>query len=1834
VPAVSNAFERLHERVRRWVWQEKWDQLRDVQEQAIEPILSGSKDVIIMAATAAGKTEAAFLPICSRLTGDAGGSVRALYVGPLKALINDQFQRLDRLCEHLEIPVHRWHGDVQAGAKQSLLKTPSGVLLITPESLEALFVNRGTHISRIFGGLEFVVIDELHAFIGNERGRQLQSLLHRLEIAIRKHVPRIALSATLGDTDIAAKFLRPRMGADVTVITSSGDGRELKMQVRGYRATAPALSRAEQRTAEKAGHEVQLEEVTSGDKITISEHLFTTLRGRDNLIFANARTAVEEYADLLRRMSEKQHVPNEFFPHHGNLSKELREDVERLLKDRNRPLNAVCTSTLELGIDIGSVHSIAQIGAPPSVAAMRQRLGRSGRKAGEASILRLYVVAEEVTDSTAPQDTIHPELVQSIAMLNLLLAKWYEPPATGALHLSTLVQQVLSLIAQHGGITAKDAWEVLCKSGPFGEVDARMFAEFLRGLGAHDLIAQAADGTLLPGGVGERIINHYSFYTAFTTPEEYRLVSDGRTLGTLPIDYPVAEGQFLIFAGRRWRVTRVEPEQKVIDLVPAPGGRPPQFGGTGISVHDNVRQEMLKVYRSGDIPIFLDAGARGLLTEARANFARLGLVENEIIASGDQALLFPWMGSRVMNTLFLQLQQRGVDACLQGLAIAVDRHTPDQLRDLLRQVVAEGPADGAVLAAQASDQLLEKYDRFLPERLLAIDYASRQLDPVGAWSTARRIADGAPERRQPAKVVVSMPTGVVLADPPVLWNAADWIDGIGRLPTVGPLPARTVLVPRERVAHALRRELVRSGRSDTLIGTRFISPTMAAVEVLVAAGVEFSEGEEALRPVRLRHLFEEGIALQHFPLALLRETLGWDEAFAQAIDDLERAAVRPEELPADQEPQLIDLRTVWQAVDGLAERSWTDARILLEAAVLLERDSGAWPFAGAVLATASGETSAAEARFVRAIPDARIALHGGRPLREQYLERVGRLFGGGAVTAVQSAAPERGASTERDLLAAYLFERPDLLADPDRPRSGGPDGTVHFEEHPGVDAEIEAAADWVARQVFEHRTPLEDIAVLIPAIDPLAGLVVDRLRRLPWPEGVLPICVAGGLPLTGCAAGARVLATVRALRQGLAVEPLADLLPAIRTGNEDRRHLARGAALDLAYALGCVGGSTANLRGGLTWDERAERREADLSTQLARAREQDNDEDRSRAARTARDLERLLTDLRAVRPGLATLVDVLCVVVDGARLPEIWERLRTFLSEWLLLGGPGAAAADLLDGALQAAVRDPNCGALVGADALELIERTLVSIRLPEARFGEPAVYVGTLRGAVGLPFQAVRVMGLSEGVLAGISHENPVLPDTLRRQLPWALTTAADHVLADLHALDHVVRDTRGSVVLSAPRVGVGGSEREASSIFVEAAAAVGRPNLISKKRIGPIPDAVALRRDCFTPGRTAADEFRLATPLSEAAWEDRVAVEHGGIPTAWRGSSALDLDGIRSLVSASGWTALDGAIGAGAVGTTLPGLTAERPISASRLRTLLQCPHRFLFESVIGWSEPSSPPPLREIDALAYGSLFHRVAESFFRQHGTAFGERRSTLPEWRRLADTMVDAAFAGFCEEYPLVGESVRNQQRERLRRDVHAFLEYDWGPAVPRTFVAVERAFGTGASLALRAGAGELYVQGYIDRIDVESGRTLVRDLKSGRSHPRRGKEVDADPSRDLQIAVYGLVTRQLAPGWGIPPVIEAAYVYAGAHGEPERAFRSDFDQLAAVAGNWLATGAGLLAERIFPRTPESDDCGYCPFQPVCGRRPTDRSAQLLAGSDGVLGQFRNMKEGTGNESAD
>ena len=265
----SAGFDRLAEPVRRWIWQKGWNSLHDIQERAIPALLNGDRDVIISAATAGGKTEAAFLPLISLVLEHPGeGGFDLVYVGPLRALINDQFERLEDLCDRAELPVHPWHGDISQGVKARARKNPRGVLLITPESLEALFVLRGLEIPALFMGAQAIVIDELHALLDTERGVHLRSLLTRLELAVGRRIRRVGLSATLGEMELAREYLRPEAPEAVTLLESKSDSQVLKVQIRGY-----LRRRDRSGTDEEDGDETAAQRAVAG-------HLFSRLRGK------------------------------------------------------------------------------------------------------------------------------------------------------------------------------------------------------------------------------------------------------------------------------------------------------------------------------------------------------------------------------------------------------------------------------------------------------------------------------------------------------------------------------------------------------------------------------------------------------------------------------------------------------------------------------------------------------------------------------------------------------------------------------------------------------------------------------------------------------------------------------------------------------------------------------------------------------------------------------------------------------------------------------------------------------------------------------------------------------------------------------------------------------------------------------------------------------------------------------------------------------------------------------------------------------------------------------------------------------------------------------------------------------------------------------------------------------------------------------------------------------------------------------------------------------------------------------------------------------------------
>jgi ATP-dependent Lhr-like helicase len=359
-----------------------------------------------------------------------------------------------------------------------------------------------------------------------------------------------------------------------------------------------------------------------------------------------------------------------------------------------------------------------------------------------------YCLEDPLDEDRCVSDRLRESLVQNIAQIRLLVTKWFEPPRTQALHLSTLVQQILSLIAQCGGITAQKAFSILCASGVFPTLSRADFIELLRALAEKQFLMQDSTGLLLHGEVGEKVVNHYSFLAAFISREEFRVVCDGRPLGTLPIDRPLTPESYLIFAGRRWQVVACSQEEKRIDVIPAKGGKLPLFDGMSGKVHDRVRQEMRQVLAEAVLIPFLDATAQKQLGEARDAYAQLGLATHSIAAEGNTVRMFTWRGDWVNDTLALMLTRKGLRAANEGLSIAVLGCTADAVQEALLDIAKAPTPVPEEIAAKVQNKYVGKWDGLLPEELLTRNYASDQLDVQGAVGCAKNLTTRGMQQRK------------------------------------------------------------------------------------------------------------------------------------------------------------------------------------------------------------------------------------------------------------------------------------------------------------------------------------------------------------------------------------------------------------------------------------------------------------------------------------------------------------------------------------------------------------------------------------------------------------------------------------------------------------------------------------------------------------------------------------------------------------------------------------------------------------------------------------------------------------------------------------------------------------------------------------------------------------------------------------------------------------------------------------------------------------------------------------------------------------------------------
>lgn len=635
------SFDLLSEPIRKFIRDKGWEQLRPIQNAAISKILSSDENFILASRTASGKTEAAFLPILSKVNFNDSG-VQVLYISPLIALINDQFYRVEELCKNLDVTVTKWHGEANKTLKDRLIKQPTGIVLITPESLEAMFVNKPFNVKQLYSNLKYVVIDEIHSFIGTDRGTQLKSILSRLQRVNSNSFSIVGLSATIGDYNEAKRF--------------TGD--ELKTKVLLDR-TAKEIN-ALFRFFKNENEELPLE---------LLKDLYIETKDNKVLIFPNSRGRAEEVAVKLKKISDRVKGHPNYFSHHSSVDREVREYVEYFAKNNKRHNFCIsCTSTLELGIDIGSVDEVVQIDATHSIASLIQRVGRSGRKDGESSNLFLYATTQWT-------------LLQSIACWLLYKEGFIEPPEKNEKPYDILVHQALSITKGHSGILLIELIKQLKENSAFNLIEQSEIEEILQHLIEIDFLEKLQHEVII-GVDGEKVVNSREFYSVFKTEENFKVVNAGNTIGEIPFSPQIIEDENILLSAKIWKIKFVDHKAKKIEVIPAKDGKKPMFFGGGAVVHQKIREKMFEVLYSKTEYDFLDEPSFDEIEMMRKDFAVFDIKdlqsERPLLTTEKHLQLFTFTGTRINRTIQLLLNIAGIKNTLDDSSSSFDIEVPKQ----------------------------------------------------------------------------------------------------------------------------------------------------------------------------------------------------------------------------------------------------------------------------------------------------------------------------------------------------------------------------------------------------------------------------------------------------------------------------------------------------------------------------------------------------------------------------------------------------------------------------------------------------------------------------------------------------------------------------------------------------------------------------------------------------------------------------------------------------------------------------------------------------------------------------------------------------------------------------------------------------------------------------------------------------------------------------------------------------------------------------------------------------------------------------------------------------
>ena len=716
----QEAYERLADFIQDYIYDKGWEHLSSMQIRAVGEVQRKENNLLFTAGTAMGKTEAALMPALTEIYEHPVDSAGILYISPLKALINDQFYRIEEMLAGTDLKITKWHGDAAVSAKEKLLHMPGGIVQTTPESLEAMLCCHPENVRILFSQIQYIVIDEIHYFMASQRGLQLLALLERIQRIIRREPVRLGLSATIGDTKEALSYLNTGSSRKASVI-------EYREERRQYRISVTATR------------------IKSVDyPVLYVKKILEQSLGKRTLLFTNSRRECEILVAQVRRLALQSGFPDCYYIHHGSISRELREETELQMKQRRGPILTGTTLTLELGIDIGDLDEVIQASQPLRISSMVQRVGRSGRKTMQSSIafhLRYFKTGDGMMES------LDLSLVRTIAMIELYFReKYLERTSLPRYPMNLLIHETLSILCEKGCLHPPGLAAELLELSIFRHITQEEFRQVLHCMMKKDYIKMYEDGALGISDAGEKLCSSLEFYAVFESEETFSVRWNEQEIGMVDRAYKTGDSFFL--AGRTWAVLGCDTKHRRIDVEPGTARADIHFGGRGALYTDQRTMEKLhQVLSSEENYPYLDEEAAGVLAELRADAGRFGLLRLMFKEPGtNNLLIFPTLGTDTIRTLYYLWNSNGI-ACerviLRGLLYGIRFFSLDEqsLRRKSARILENGCRINRAYLLK-KERMEGKYFEILPEELKYKELIGDVLDLRGAADFLKKLLQG------------------------------------------------------------------------------------------------------------------------------------------------------------------------------------------------------------------------------------------------------------------------------------------------------------------------------------------------------------------------------------------------------------------------------------------------------------------------------------------------------------------------------------------------------------------------------------------------------------------------------------------------------------------------------------------------------------------------------------------------------------------------------------------------------------------------------------------------------------------------------------------------------------------------------------------------------------------------------------------------------------------------------------------------------------------------------------------------------------------------------------